>query len=636
MASKGWWNRTSAADDATLDDDGYEIVDLDSDDESDDWFKGFNFDDYRPTSKATIGGFWGRYSAAVDRTDSAARIASAQRIVQGFVDTFATGDLPYRVTFSETVTTAGTDFKSRSVVVSHKPLFDPTLTEDEANTVLTAMAVHESSHVRYGKHTAEAVERADWGVNRAAALRISNILDDVRIERRFVEDYPGYTEVFEPALAYVARTTAGTVAPTVATMAPIDQIVASIRYAAHCDFTGAETVRDSWIEWSERGTADDTAETHVAAVREAIDRLVAEKQERESEQSTDQQPGEGQGGEGESLDGDDSQTGEGGEPTQNETGDVSTETEIDPTSEMGGCFGEAIEKAAEENGETSGMTDDDAQDLVEQAKAMVDDGQGGKGEAYWSADGIASDRDRIAPNSSAASAIRAAFMRSRTGHFDTERGMKSGRIDNRSLARVASNDYRLFNRRTAPSEGRYLVWLLVDCSGSMDGRPVREATSVAAALAAASRGLPTLRLDIWGWTTAFRLQGCSFGAARVWTTGQEIASIGALPNIPMGGTPDAQTLSWAGRAIAAQARRDETPVIIIASDGQGTLSYSPEIVEQVRRTGVKVVSVAIGNGVSPEAQERMFGAGNFVPWAGSIAATAGPLGKMIARIVSGR
>jgi Mg-chelatase subunit ChlD len=644
MGKQEWWKRTSAADDASVG----SLFD-------DDWLDDFDFASVRSTSaSASVESFWGRYGIA-DRTDVAARIAAAQKVVQGFVNTFATGDLPYRVTFSGAIATAGTSFETRAIVVSHKPLFDPTLDDDAANTVLTAMAVHEAAHVRYGRSTDKAV-RAEWHTGHpqhGAAFRLANILDDVRIERRFVADYPGFADVFAPCLAYVARSGGETV---VGDLSPLNLACAAARYADHCDWTGHETERDWWIDWSVRGTADDTTETHVAAVHEALRRIAATQRakpkapkapkvpridETDGLPTTDAGEGTTETDEPEPVD-------ETPDPFPMSADDASDDEtldddDIDPANEGGldDCFADGAAAAAEQNGEDSNMDEAAAQQLVESAQALVDDGLGGKGEVYDSTSGLvarwAVDVAEASPAASAA--IRTAFLRSRTGHFDKQAGYASGRIDNRGIVRIAENDYRVFNRRNAPSDGRYLVWLLVDRSGSMNGSPTRDAIAVAASLAGASRGLPNLRLSIYAWSSSFRLGG-SFGAARVWSTGEEIGRIGHLTGIGGGSTPDAETLSWATRAIRDAAKPGEQPVIIIASDGQGSLQQQiargNDLVGKARQAGVEVLSVALGGGVGMDEQEKMYGPGRYIPWMGTIAATARPLGKMIARLVSGK
>jgi hypothetical protein len=643
-------------------DDEPEYIEVDDDDDDDgDWWQ--RYDTSVAGERPSVAGFWGKYGKVVDQTNTASRVEAAQRVVQGFVDTFATGDARYRVTFDESVKTAGTDFKAKVVAISHKPLFDPTLSSDEAETVLTAMAVHESSHVRYGRRTAKAVEDAfAASVDAPAAKRISNILDDIRIERRFVEDYPGYAEVFAPAIAYVARPVAGIRGQT---LPPIDRILGATRYGAHVDWTDAEATRDFWLDWAKRGTANDTTRTHVEAVKEAIAVLRAQQQQRkEQEREAKSQDAQGQGQPSEAPKGERSdQSGQSAslvddadapvrQSGASDVADLDDEDDEDDANEVDAddlesatrtfgsdCFADGANEQAEANGETSGMDSASAQQLVEDAKALVDDGNGGRGEVYWTPEGIARGSAHIDPSHVAAASIRSAFMRSRTGHYGVARQQRSGRIDNRGITRLVESDYRIFNRHAATSEGKYLVWLLVDCSGSMAGYPIWQATSVAQALGIASRGLPNVRMDIWGWTTGQRIAGSSFAATRVWSSGQSIDSIGKLPRIPDGGTPDKEVLGWARRAIKLATRPDEQPVIIIASDGQGSLAYretgDATEVEKARKDGVQVVSVAFGYGLE-KMQARLYGDKGFVPFAGSITATAGPLGALVARVATGQ
>lgn len=641
MASNNWWNSRSAVDDG-----------LDLDDERDardeSWLDDFDFEDVASERQSTIGSIWGRYSgsyrpaAGVASTASALRLVSAQRMVQGFVDTFATGDKRYVVTFDESVVTAGTDFVGRKVVVSHKPLFDPTLDEDGANTILTAMAVHESAHVRYGRNTAKAIN----GHADRRAARISNILDDVRIERRFTEDYPGYAGVFRPALDYVATaaTKGALVDPT--KMDELGRLVATVRYTHHVawtDETAAE--RDWWLDWADRGASKDTPAHHLAAVNEAIAHLdeVAAAEAAKPKPSTGT-PGQQDGGNGQTS-------------GQQDSGDDETETNP-ATGSLGGndggygapagdalvivlpdCFADGIESAAEDHGQTAWISDQRAQEMVNEGQALVEYGDDGRlGEVYWAPGGVARRKAAIGRVAGASAAIRAAFARSRTGHDATTHGLRSGRISNRSLHRIAGDDVRIFSKRTAQSEGRFRVWLMVDCSISMEGRPLQDAMAVSAALASATRQLPNVALDVWGWTDSLKFYQASFSAVRVYADGGPVANIGYLDSIRNGGTPDGESLKWAVKAIKKAAKPGETPVVIMASDGEGSLSdfqkRGDDIVGEARRSGVEVLSVALG-GLDKDNQERIYGKGGYVAWAGSIAATAGPLGRIIGRMAAG-
>lgn len=618
MSKRNWWERDN---------------DLDSDDADDaegGWLDDFAFDDADDDADF-VGSIWGKYGGSTG-AGLGERIVAAQKLVQGFVNTFATGDSRgYRVAFDKDIRTAGTDFDSKVILISHAPLEDPTISTDEANTVLTAMAAHESSHVRYGRKTAAGVRREFPGD--ATAAKVSNILDDVRIERRFAADYPGYANVFVPALAYVAKSSAPDAKDVgdgldTSTMGPLNLMVAGVRYADHVRWT-AETVveREWWSDWSDRWTATDSVRDHVSGVREGLDHLAERVEEQKRRKATNPGPTCGPTGPG----------GNGGEPTDEPptgqtTGTVEpseTPAETEPEEiELPICFAEEIERIAAENGATNVIDDATAQEMVEQGKALAQAPSGNTGEVYWSPRGVARGRKAVAPSGSAAASIRAAFARQRTGHYAVQKGLRSGRLDNRSITRIASTDDRLFAKRTAPSEGRYLVWLMVDCSGSMSGHPMDDAIAVSSALAAASRLLPNVRLNIWGWTNGAKL-GMAWGATRVWSTGDPISNVGYLGGIRMGGTPDRDVLDWTVSAIRKQTAPGEKPMILMASDGAGNL-YGSDLVDAARRSGVEVVSVALGY-LSEKHQSDVYGPKGYIPWGGSISATAKPLGDLIGR-----
>lgn len=644
-----WWSSTSAADDGDFD--------LEGDAPSSSWLDDFDFAEYESEPEDRIGDMWSRYSARGRGDSPDLRIVDAQKVVQGFVDTFATGDKHYTVVFDESVQTAGTDFRARKVIVSHKPLFDRTLTAEQANVILTAMAVHESSHVRYGRETAKAIETHPD----PRAKRISNILDDVRIERRFCADYPGYADVFAPAIDYVANATTHGTPLDPSTLKGVNRVSAAVRYAGHVAWT-PETVaeRDWWLAWAERGSADDRVKTHLAAIDEALARLDAEpvEEQDEPEDGPSKTPGGSQptqsGGKQSSSDTQqdkDEQDESASDASEDEDEESATSGGTQPSTSSGAsdegdgpafpeCYADAIADAAEGNGIERAAQDIDAitaQEMVEAGKALTapDPVDGSRGEVYTAPGGIARSRRAVETNRSAVASIRRAFARSRTGHYGIERGLRSGRIDNKSLVRIASDDARLFARRISASEGKYRIWLMVDVSGSMDGTPILQASAVAAALASAVRFLPNVELDVWGWSSGFRSMG-TWGAVRVYQNGGNLANIGYLPNVPQGGTPDAQVLRWAGKAIRNGLAKDVTPVILFATDGAGSLQGDQTgLVESLRKGGVEVYAVAIGY-LTDAVLTKLYGEGHYISWQGSIGRTAKPLGDLVARIASGR
>lgn len=567
-----------------------------------------DFDAADYTADKMLGRLWDTYGdtrtahVTTDATDAA--IIKAHRMAQGFVDTFATDKLRYRVVFDAAVGTAGTSYAERKVIISPEPLADRTITPDEANVILTAMSVHEVSHVRYGKNTSAAVRKTWPGDDAAAAL--SNILDDHRIEQRFASDYPGYAGVFAPALAYVGRkSTGGKVLPA-DRLEGVNVASAAVRYPAHIDWTDAEAERDWWQSWADRWSRTDKVTDHVAGVREAIEHLAIPT------------PPKGNGGDQPGDEPGDDKGQPGGQPGR-DGGQGGTPVEM-----PGGCSNDAA-------GRGQGIDPRDAQDLIERAENYVET-EYGMGEVILHP----RRRQRAALYrggiDAAAAAIRSTFARSRTGHTAEVKPLKRGSVDNRSLARLAFGDSRVCHRRTAPSVGAYRVWLMVDCSGSMDGREVYDAANVATALAEASRHLPTVTLEVFGWNSR---GGAAFTVERVYGPGADVAGIAALPRMVGGGTPDSASLSWAVGAIRRASQRDETPIVLMASDGCGAAAATMRgIVDDARRHGVEVVSVALG-AIGEKYQQEVYG-DRYIPWAGSIAATARPLARLIGRLISPR
>ncbi len=199
----------------------------------------------------------------------------------------------------------------------------------------------------------------------------------------------------------------------------------------------------------------------------------------------------------------------------------------------------------------------------------------------------------------------------------------------------------------------------------MSGSPSRDAANLAASVALAVRHIPNVTLDVWAWTSGIRVAGAQFSAIRIYADGEPIDKIADVSILPQGGTPDNLVLSWAAREIRKQCRPDETPVLLMASDGSGGLAteafyrdpnqrknwertMTPEEIDKfigdkvgkdrvaaARKSGVKVLSVAIGD-LDIENQDRIYGEGNHLPWRGSIKKMAKPLGDLLAKVASNR
>jgi Mg-chelatase subunit ChlD len=196
--------------------------------------------------------------------------------------------------------TAATSFSSKRVIITSEALRGKGIVDldrwasNEARAlawsrgkrfrISAGMVCHEVSHVRYGQDTAGAVDRAYKGhPNLRLAQRISNILDDTRIEAAFAWDFPGFGKsLFDDVLEWVARKsrksvyTRDTVAVVKDRNDALNAMLLGSRYERQYFWpTDSETLRcrDFGAEWAKKYTRDDTVALHLAGVKAAIDFL---------------------------------------------------------------------------------------------------------------------------------------------------------------------------------------------------------------------------------------------------------------------------------------------------------------------------------------------------------------------------
>lgn len=582
-----------------------ETAEWSGDDDAVTTYTRWGWDDDADAPTDYIGGLWGDWRKGT--TDRA--MVAAHRTVQSFVDTFATPGHKYNVVFDPSVGVAGTNPDTRTVAISPAPALDRTLTGREAGQIMTGIAVHEAAHDRYGASNFNAVDatygkRADNDLSKTA-WSLSNTLNDIHDERSLVADYPGYADVFSPVIKYVAE---GAIKNGVSPHLdpaddPVNFAIGATRYADYLDWNGNESERDWWMDWADRNWNAATPADHVAAVAEGIAHINATATNPPTNPNTNSGDGDGNG----DL-------------------PVCIARGVDDAAKANGVSGKAL-AAARQSGQSAVDTDATLVESEPNIKGFV-------------ADAPPVPEYAIAPvatSPAATAAIRNAFIRSRTGITNVDRAQKRGSLDSTALHRIAMNDYRLFERRRAPSPGRYLFYLLVDRSASMAGSPTRQTISTVKPFVAASRSMPSIRVKVFGWTSPDHYTGgglANYAALKVWETGNDPNRLDALGHMHEGGTPDARVMAWAGKAIADDAAmRNEIPVIVMLSDGDGEGDLKVQI-ENARKRGVIVISVAIGNDMEEISQKRNYGENNYVPWAGSIEATAGPLARMIGRIVA--
>ena len=198
--------------------------------------------------------------------------------------------------------TAATSFSSKRVVITSEALRGIGIVEPDRWSrnqkralawsngrrfrISAGMVCHEVSHVRYGQDTAGAVDRVYKGhANLKLAQRISNILDDTRIEKAFAWDFPGFGDaLFAHVLEWVARKSrknefnADVVDVVEDRNDALNAMLLASRYDVHynwpMDGTGrTDRCRDFGKKWAKKYTRDDSVALHLAGVKAAIDFL---------------------------------------------------------------------------------------------------------------------------------------------------------------------------------------------------------------------------------------------------------------------------------------------------------------------------------------------------------------------------
>jgi hypothetical protein len=238
----------------------------------------------RPPVPAAVSDLWDGWGytglsgiEGAEHADARA-LGTALKGITSVVNAMAGGDL-YRVGLLGQGT-AYTDLKARLVNVTTAALRDPRLTLDEALGVTTAMAVHEAGHGRVSRPMERAVKAA-WKSDPAAeakAHRLSNIVDDVRLEADTAAQWPAYGGLFPLALWWVAqRYPSGGITRLPASQAEaLNLAIAAIRYDDLTTWSpdpALQAERAWWKQWGADAAQQQRPMDHVAAIRVALDRL---------------------------------------------------------------------------------------------------------------------------------------------------------------------------------------------------------------------------------------------------------------------------------------------------------------------------------------------------------------------------
>ena len=172
--------------------------------------------------------------------------------VQTIVDVLVERGQDYRVGFAPD-STAYTDFNSKRIAITAKPLTEGGKPLADVLDILTGFAVHEVGHARMDDTLTRRIT-AEWP-GKVSPGRLSNTMQDVRLESAMILRYPGLAGVFDPTMEWVANQgPTGAAADPVAYGTALDErlnfVAAIARYRPWITLaTDAATVaEDAW--WS--------------------------------------------------------------------------------------------------------------------------------------------------------------------------------------------------------------------------------------------------------------------------------------------------------------------------------------------------------------------------------------------------
>jgi uncharacterized protein with von Willebrand factor type A (vWA) domain len=214
------------------------------------------------------------------------------------------------------------------------------------------------------------------------------------------------------------------------------------------------------------------------------------------------------------------------------------------------------------------------------------------------------------------------------------REQRAGRVDRRSLAKVACGDIRVFTRNTAPAPNKVRVTILVDASGSMDSPDWDtggEYLTTIAAQTCRDLGGATEMLD---WVTADVVAFTSHvdcDLYPLWKSGESLANIDHYFNISMSGTEEGYAIAFALDEMLERIQSREQGLIIIISDGAPSEpKHVKSVVAMAAQHHIPVVSVAL---TKSAVQDEMYGIDNVVKYNANTRVLARDMARVIGRVI---
>ena len=544
-------------------------------------------------------------------------LATALGFVQTLVQAVRTRPGRYVVEFASEDTrespTSYSDFANQHIVISPQAALDKKLSTDKQIRITTGWALHESAHT---EHT---IDR--WPVLlKPTPLKppqigslLLNIVEDVRIEKKMGEDFPGFADYFEDSRLYLYeiggdKKDIGEMPDDLGKM--ISFIIRTIRWP---DKLEPELASDEakeefawWTKWHEDyGKLSKNPDIRVH-LEKALNRLAAMFRTEMEEATKKWEDAEKEAGrlesalkeaikklvekfkKGKDIEEGCASPGKGSKDVLSH--DVAKEVERKLGEEWD------IEKAA----------DHDPGGGVRNYDILVRKPLLGDGIRYEADKGPMARR------------LRSAFVLRPARPEYADRLLRQGQVDDDELWRWGVGDYRVFEQKIRDSAPDTDITLLVDESGSMGYGKMETARRLAQLMLDCLSDMSGVNLKVRGHTgqNGDFPEGCVID--RIWEPGDDQKRISLLQSDSQ--NMDGFAIEWCVNELQA-GRGDTQKILIVIADGEpyahgytgrAAMNHVRNVVNKAERNGVFVIQLGVGYDLQEAEQRLMFN--HYIPY----------------------
>lgn len=206
---------------------------------------------------------------------------------------------------------------------------------------------------------------------------------------------------------------------------------------------------------------------------------------------------------------------------------------------------------------------------------------------------------------------------------------RSGDLNEDELYRLFNGDDRVFIDVTEEVEEEAAIYFVIDVSGSMGGSGIQQASQMAWLLVHSMNKRKNVKVKVFAFTSGFALGVLSKGSIvdqygygnnswqtgiqtkgtvlyRIFEEGDSLDRLDWLPNLPSGGTPEADAVAWCGKELLEE--EEPRKYLIMLTDGSPG-GAGPggvrKVVNQLMKKGLFVAHIGL-YGADPIEQKKMY------------------------------